>query len=257
MTERVNTKPEVNACLWRCYMRAMDAVILQHEEHEGPGLFGPALDAQGFRRVLRYRSARYEDVDAALLVVLGGPMSVLDHALHPFLNEERAVLAERLARGRPCLGLCLGAQLMAAAAGVEVFPGKNGFEAGVTPVRWTREAQVDPVIAGVRPKTPVAHWHRDTFQPIPGATLLASTDRYTQQAFRLGDSYGFQFHLELTAEELDRWLASERATLEEQGQNPEALRATLPKLKAAEPELKALVTRLAEHFAAAARRTSA
>ncbi|HEX8818947.1 MAG TPA: glutamine amidotransferase, partial [Archangium sp.] len=166
----------------------MRAVVFQHEEHEGPGLLGPALEAAGFTLVKRFRTVKHEDVDAELVVVLGGPMGVYEADRHPFLGQELALVAERLALQRPVLGLCLGAQLLAAAAGTEVFVGKNGLEVGVGPVRWTKEGLADPVIAGVRPRTTVAHWHQDTFKSVPGATLLASTDRYSQQAFRLGDS---------------------------------------------------------------------
>jgi GMP synthase (glutamine-hydrolysing) len=231
----------------------MRAVVFQHEEHEGPGLLGPALEQAGFSLVKRFRSVRREDVDAELVVVMGGPMGVYEADQHPFLHEELALLTERLATERPCLGLCLGAQLLAAAAGSEVFAGRNGFEVGAAPVRWTQDAQKDAVLAGVRPRTVVAHWHGDTYKPVPGATLLASTDRYTQQAFRLGGSYGFQFHLELTAEELGRWLELGADELRERGKDLAELRSQLPKLKAAEAENTELIQRLAHHFAKVAR----
>ncbi|PTL85828.1 gamma-glutamyl-gamma-aminobutyrate hydrolase family protein [Vitiosangium sp. GDMCC 1.1324] len=232
----------------------MRAVVMQHEEHEGPGLLGPALEAAGFTLVKRFRGVKREDVDAELVVVLGGPMGVYEADRHPFLGEELALLTERLALERPVLGVCLGAQLLAAAAGSEVFVGKNGLEVGVSPVRWTKEGLADPVIGGVRPKSVVAHWHQDTFKPVAGATLLASTDRYTQQAFRLGDSYGFQFHLELTADELERWFtdgAEELVELYEK--NLDELRSQLPKLRSAEQENRELLERLAHHFARVAR----
>ncbi|HZH14115.1 MAG TPA: glutamine amidotransferase [Archangium sp.] len=232
----------------------MRAVVMQHEEHEGPGLLGPALEAAGFTLVKRFRSVKREDLNAELVVVLGGPMGVYEADRHPFLGEELGLVTERLALGLPVLGLCLGAQLLAAAAGSEVFVGKNGLEVGVAPVRWTKEALADPVIAGVRPRTIVAHWHQDTFKAVPGATLLASTDRYSQQAFRLGDSYGFQFHLELTADELDRWFtqgAEELVELYEK--NLDELRSQLPKLRSAEAENRELLERLAHHFARVAR----
>ncbi|NPC86452.1 type 1 glutamine amidotransferase, partial [Pyxidicoccus fallax] len=121
----------------------MRAVVFQHEEHEGPGLLGPALEAAGFSLVTRFRSVRREDVSADLVVVMGGPMGVYEADQHPFLHEEQSLLTERLANELPCLGICLGAQLLASAAGAEVFPGKNGFEVGVAPVRWTQDALKD------------------------------------------------------------------------------------------------------------------
>ncbi|OJT24178.1 glutamine amidotransferase [Archangium sp. Cb G35] len=232
----------------------MRAVVMQHEEHEGPGLLGPALEAAGFTLVKRFRGVKREDLNAELVVVLGGPMGVYEADRHPFLGEELALVSERLALGLPVLGLCLGAQLLAAAAGSEVFVGKNGLEVGAAPVRWTKEGLADPVLAGVRPRTTVAHWHQDTFKAVPGATLLASTDRYTQQAFRLGDSYGFQFHLELTADELDRWFTQGAEELVELYEKDlDELRSQLPKLRSAEAENRELLERLAHHFARVAR----
>lgn len=231
----------------------MRAVVFEHDEDAGVAQLGPALQQAGFTLVRRFRTARREDVDAELVVVMGGHMGVYESEQHPFLREEIALLSERLANERPCLGICLGAQMLAAAAGAEVFLGKNGFEVGALPVRWTQEGLKDPVIAGVKPKTVVAHWHQDTFKSVPGATLLASTDRYTQQAFRLDKSYGFQFHMELSAADLDRWLIEWSELEGLKGKNVQELRAQVPKLKAAEAEVTELQHRLAHHFAKAVR----
>jgi GMP synthase (glutamine-hydrolysing) len=138
---------------------------------------------------------------------------------------------------------------LAAAAGAQVTAGKNGFEVGVAPVRWTKAGLEDPVLRGVPAKSTVAHWHEDTWSPVENATLLASTDRYSQQAFRLGPSYGFQFHLELTAEHFASWLELQAEVLELSGKNVDELRAGLPKLKAAEAQNAALLERLVHHFA--------
>jgi GMP synthase (glutamine-hydrolysing) len=231
----------------------MRAVVFEHDEDAGLANLGPALEQAGFTLTKRFRTTRREDVDADLVVVMGGHMGVYEADQHPFLREEIALLSERLANERPCLGICLGAQMIAAAAGAEVFPGKNGLEIGALPVRWTQDGLKDPVIAGVRPRTVMAHWHQDTFKPVPGATLLASTDRYSQQAFRLGKSYGFQFHLELNATDLERWLKQASATYTERIKDMKELHAQVPKLKAAEAELTELQHRLAHHFAKAAR----
>ncbi|MGQ0505867.1 MAG: glutamine amidotransferase-related protein [Myxococcaceae bacterium] len=232
----------------------MNAVVIQHEEHEGLGLFGPALEQAGFKLRHRFRTAKHEDVSADLLVVLGGGMAVYEMDQHPFLAEEQAVLAERLAQGKPCLGICLGAQLMAAATGAEVFPGKNGFEVGVAPVRWTARGLADPVLKGVTAKTQVVHWHGDTYQPVEGATLLASTDRYTQQGFKLGDSYAFQFHLELSADDYERWLATNEEDLLTRGKDPVALKAASSTLRAAAAQHQGVVERLVHHFSRCAQK---
>ncbi len=232
----------------------MRAVLYQHESHEDVARLGPALAAAGFTLTKRFRAAKHqEDLSADLVVVLGGPMSAQDTAHHPFLADELGLLTERLALGRPCLGVCLGAQLLARAAGAEVTRGKNGFEVGAAPVRWTAEGGKDAVTAGLGARTVVAHWHEDTWSPVPGATLLASTDRYTQQAFRLGPHYGFQFHPELAADDYGKWLELGREELELHGCDVAELKAQLPKLRGAEPALGGLLERLAHHFAAAAR----
>lgn len=233
----------------------MRAVVLQHEAHEGLGLFEPALAAEGFSFTKRFRGVEHADLDAELVVILGGSMSVADRAAHPFLDDEVAFLMERLALERPCLGICLGAQLLAAAAGSEVTRGKNGFEVGVAPVRWTKQALEDPVLKGLKPKSTVAHWHEDTFSPVPAATLLASTDRYTQQAFRLQNSFAFQFHLELTGDAFDGWLADSAELLAADGKDVAELRSHVGKLRGAEAENRAVIERLAHHFARLARGT--
>jgi GMP synthase (glutamine-hydrolysing) len=231
----------------------MQVVVFQHEEHERLGLFEPELRAAGFEAVYRFRAPRHEDVNAPLLVVLGGGMGVYETDLHPFLRQELAVLHERLSQDRPCLGICLGAQLMAAALGSEVFAGKNGLEVGAAKIRWAKGALEDPVLAGMRQELVVAHWHKDTYKPVPGATLLASTSRYVQQGFKSGRSYAFQFHPELTAAQLGVWIEQGKTTLEAGGHSAPELQAGLPKLKASEGELHQLAQRLADHFARAAR----
>lgn len=232
----------------------MRAVVLQHEAHEGLGLFEPALVAEGFSLTKRFRGVEHKDLEAELVVVLGGSMSLTDQHAHPFLGEEVAFLIERLASSRPCLAICLGAQLLATAAGSEVSRGKNGLELGVAPVRWTKQGLEDPVLRGVKPKAVMAHWHEDTFSPVDGATLLASTDRYTQQAFRLGDSFAFQFHLELTGDEFLRWLRDAKDELTAAGKNVDELISQAGKLRAVEADNRLLAERLAHHFASVARR---
>jgi GMP synthase (glutamine-hydrolysing) len=230
----------------------MRAIVLQHEAHEDLGLLGPALTEVGFSFVRRFRDVEHADLEAELVVVLGGCMSVGDPA-HPFLGKEQAFLSERLALERPCLGICLGAQLLAAAAGSPVFKGKNGLEVGVAPLRWTPAAREDPVLKALPGKLAVAHWHQDTFGPVAGATLLASTDRYSQQALRKGSTYAFQFHPELDAATWAQWVELGEESLGAAGKDVAALKAEASKLKASEPHLVALCAQLAHHFAAYAR----
>ncbi len=225
-------------------MRPMKAVVVQHEAHEEPGLLTGVLADAGFEVTTRFRSVEHSDLDAELLVVLGGSMSVAATREHPFLRDELALMTERFALNRPMLGICLGAQLLATAAGATVTRGKNGFEVGVAPVRWTKDGLEDSAVKGLPAKSMVAHWHEDTWSPVPGAKLLASTDRYTQQAFRVGRSVGLQFHAELTAQTFGEWLDRDAELLEADGKDVAVLKAVLPKLKAAEEQNVLFLERL-------------
>lgn len=224
----------------------MRAIIVQHEEHEGAGWFGPALEHVGFSLVPRFRRVEREDADAELVVVMGGSMSAFDP--HAWLDDEVSLLATRLERGAPCLGVCLGAQLLARAAGATVFRGEHP-EIGAAPIRWTKAGMADAVTGSGASTLVVAHWHQDTFTPVPGATLLASSDRYEQQAFRLHGSYGFQFHLELSTTEFENWLAAGCGELAPGGLGTTAVRETASRLAASETSRRALVACVAAHFA--------
>jgi GMP synthase (glutamine-hydrolysing) len=203
----------------------------------------------------RHREVGPTDADADLVVVLGGTMGVYEAEQHPWLGAEQALLRTRLAQGRPCLGLCLGAQLLAAAAGVPVARGTNGLEVGALPVQWTAAGRRDPVTGPTAQATElvVAQWHQDTF-PLPGgAVQLAASPQYAQQAFRLGRSYGFQFHLEVTPHSFAVWLRGGASELRAAGHDPQVVQATLPALAAAAAAHAALRQRLAEQLAAWAR----
>ncbi len=229
------------------------AVILMHEEQEGPVLLEPALRRAGFTLDIRLREPRPTDADAALLVVMGGPMGVYEADRHPFLKDEQELLRRRLADGRPSLGICLGAQLLAAAAGARVYPGDKGMVIGVQPVTLTAAGLADPLFAGFEERFEVAHWHGDTFDAVPGATLLASTARYPQQLFRLGTSFGVQFHPELDVATFERWVRSAPEDLERVGlEVDKVLARDVPRLERAQQHIGLILERLAIHFARAA-----
>jgi GMP synthase-like glutamine amidotransferase len=186
-------------------------VVLQHVEHEGPGLVEPALRAAG-RPVEVVRLDRGEPLPAIGsidgLVVLGGPMGV--HDGDPWLVPERALLADAVGAGLPVLGICLGAQQLAAALGAEVTSGPEA-EVGTGWVELTGPGRRDPVLgpehgglAGTG--LPCVHWHRDTFTLPDGAVHLAATRTFPHQAFRVGDrAYGLQFHVEVDGALAGRW----------------------------------------------------
>jgi GMP synthase (glutamine-hydrolysing) len=223
------------------------AVVFQHARSEGPGLLGEALRRAGFELECRVRSPRTDDVLADLLVVMGGPMGAYEVSAHPFLRTELEVLRDRLAQDRPTVGVCLGGQLLAAAAGARVFPGTAGFELGLSPVSATQEGRADPVFARLPPR--LVQWHGDTWDAVPGAALLASTDRYPQQAFRIGRSYGVQFHPELTPEVLVEWARESPADLQRAGLTLTAIEEHAAGLRSEVPAITAFLDALAARIA--------
>jgi GMP synthase (glutamine-hydrolysing) len=142
-----------------------------------------------------------------LLVILGGPIGVYEQQEYPFLTDEIACIAQRLAAGKPTLGICLGAQLMAAALGARVYPGQHGPEIGWWPLHPAPGTIPPDWLAPLlQPGLPVFHWHGDTFDLPHGALLLAGTDPYPHQAFAIGDfGLGLQCHPEVNADGLESW----------------------------------------------------
>jgi GMP synthase (glutamine-hydrolysing) len=210
------------------------AVVYTHESSKDVGRLGPALRRAGFHLETRLREVREGDVDAPLVVVMGGSMAMYQADQHPFLEDEQRVVEARLGQRRPVLGICLGAQMIAAAAGQRVFKGEPGMVIGVLPVTLTPEAQADPLFAGFEERFEVPHWHGDTHDPVPGAVHLASSARYEQEAFRLGNTLGFQFHPELDAAMYEQWLRDSPEELARTGRTvEEVLARDLPRLAAA------------------------
>lgn len=192
--------------------RMSRALVVQHLEPEGPALIGDALAAAGVD-VTIVRPDRGEALPAGVdgidgLVVMGGPMSARSDDGFPARRDEIALLRAAVDAGVPTLGVCLGSQLLAAAGGGEVRAG-TGLEVGWGTVALTPEAATDPLLAGIRGAVPVLHWHGETFTLPPGAVLLASSDAYPHQAFRLGPAaWGLQFHLEVDAAAVGRFVTA-------------------------------------------------
>jgi GMP synthase (glutamine-hydrolysing) len=213
----------------------LTAVAIRHVPHEGLGAFAEPLADAGF-------DVRYHDAwiapdpatsgapDADLLVVLGGPMGVPDADRHPFLRHEIEVLKKRLAADRPTLGICLGAQLIAAASGARVFPGDR-FEIGYLPVTLTDEGR-DSCLAPLAEAPRVLHWHGDTYELPHGATRLASSALYREQAYSIGKRVlALQFHPEVDAAMLETWIGAGEDEIARGGSNAAALRAEARELE--------------------------
>ena len=185
----------------------MRLLALENAEGEHLGCFEQLAEARGI--TVEYRHLwRGDDLEGALeydlIVILGGPMSVNDEDSYPYLAEEKAIIRQALAEEKPLLGVCLGAQLIASAMGARVYPGKEE-ELGWYPLTLTREGRRDDVFSAFPPQLEVFQWHGETFDLPQGATLLASSQLYPHQAFRIGRSYALQFHLEVTAEMVRDW----------------------------------------------------
>jgi|SRR5579859_3492995 GMP synthase (glutamine-hydrolysing) len=189
-------------------MRTGSALAIRHVPFEDLGSFAPVLRERGF--AVGYRDAGLDDlgarelVDADLLIVLGGPIGVYESKGYPFLKGEIAVVERRLRLGRPVLGLCLGAQIMAKALGARVYKGKRK-ELGWSPLGLT-DAGRKSALAELGARTAVLHWHGDTFDLPRGAERLASTPLYPNQAYAW-QSHGLalQCHIETTVRGLERW----------------------------------------------------
>jgi GMP synthase (glutamine-hydrolysing) len=199
---------------------------IRHLAFEDLGLFAEAFAAAGWS--VTYHEAGLEDLTAPLLqadvaVVLGGPIGVYEADRYPFLVEELAALERRLTSGRPTLGVCLGAQLMAAALGARVYPGGRK-ELGWGEVRLSEAGRNSP-LAHLDGR-PVLHWHGDTFDLPAAATLLASTELYENQAFSVGhNALALQFHAEADSRRIEQWLIGHTGELSAAGIDIPALRA--------------------------------
>jgi GMP synthase (glutamine-hydrolysing) len=202
-------------------VRLPTALVIQHVPAEPPGRLSEWLLEAG---VLSEVAEPYADkplpADLAgydALVVLGGPMSANDDATVPWLAGTKDLLRAAVAAGLPTLAICLGAQLLAVAAGGRVEPGVDGPEFGPALVAKRDLAAADPLFGPV-PFTPdVVQWHYDGVSLLPpGAVLLASSPRFPTQAFRLGNAaWGLQFHIETTPEMVKSWAEADAERLVE------------------------------------------
>jgi GMP synthase-like glutamine amidotransferase len=175
----------------------MKVHILEHDPAEGPGTIATWAAARGHSlvRVPLYAGAALpEPREVELLVVMGGPMSVQQHRDHPWLPREKQCIAETVAAGKPVLGICLGAQLIADVLGGKVFQNAEK-EIGWWPVRIIDRA---PPFAQFPGTLTAMHWHGDTFSLPPGARRIAESEACANQAFAIGRRVvGLQFHPEM------------------------------------------------------------
>lgn len=216
------------------------AVVIRHVDFEDLGCFEGVLSDHGYK--IYYYDVGVNEIWTLdpcipeLLIILGGPVGVNQMDDYPFLQEEQHILEARLEANKPTLGICLGAQQMAAALGGEMLPMEDK-EIGFSTLTLSDEGKQGPLaeLDGV----PVLHWHGDQILLPDGATQLASTEHCPVQAFSMGANIlGLQFHPEADAESgLERWLVGHAAELASAGIDPSDLRDDAikygPALKAA------------------------
>jgi GMP synthase-like glutamine amidotransferase len=221
------------------------AIILQHVPFETPGRIVPVFRDFGIpcevRRLFNGDEVPTDLDEVRILVVLGGPMGVGDigSAKYPFLAAEVETLKRMIAADRPVLGICLGAQLLAHAAGAKVYPNVKAGptpespttpmpEIGWGPVTFPFPGGTEPIVFGLNDGAPMFHWHFDTFDlprlpppanpapppappPPTGSVLISSTKACKNQAFRFKQRlFGFQYHFEMTREGIDAMVAHRR-----------------------------------------------
>lgn len=194
----------------------MNIHYLQHAATEGPGQIAHWAAAKGHQLA----GTHWYRGDAApapgaidFLVIMGGGMNIYQHRDHPWLVPEKRLIAEVISQGKPVLGICLGAQLVADAMGGKVYQNPE-FEIGWFPVRTLEPARRRPLFSHLPGEFTALHWHGDTFDLPPGATLLASTGACANQAFVCEDNVvGLQFHIEVRPEDVRSFVQGETGPL--------------------------------------------
>ncbi len=195
--------------------------VVQHLDRETPGLFRDLSQKYGMAfHVIRVDLG--EPLPSLVkgdgLLVLGGPMGVGD--LHnpalPWLQDEVCLIQDALQHQIPFVGVCLGAQLLAHAAGGGVEPLLGGdpprplAEVGWSPITSSLEAAHQPITANFMEPLDVLHWHGDRILLPKTATVLASSERCREQLFRIGAlAYGLQFHVEVEDGDVLRWISED------------------------------------------------
>ena len=202
------------------------ALVLRHVAFEDLGLFEAPLRERGYSidivdAGVNATGRRLRQAD--LLVICGGPIGAYEIDRYPWLQEEIDAVSDRLAAGAPTLGLCLGAQIMAAALGARVYPGGHK-ELGWAPLQLTEAGCASPLAAVG--DLPVLHWHGDTFDIPRGASWLAASADYPHQAFSVGrHGLALQFHLEADPARFEQWLIGHSGELAAAGVDLPNLRA--------------------------------
>ena len=179
----------------------------RHVLHEHLGTIADAFHQSGIPfEYLDLTAQPDRPVDLGLasgLVLMGGPMSANDPL--PYISRELYLIDQAQRLDLPVLGVCLGAQLIAKAAGCRVYRNEVK-EIGWLPISRRAAAASDPLFRHFADSETVFQWHAETFDLPKGAIWLAQSDDCAHQAFRLGaKTYALQFHIEVTAPMIAEW----------------------------------------------------
>jgi GMP synthase-like glutamine amidotransferase len=185
-------------------------LAIKHIDIEGPGSIGDFLhDAARLISIIdvgRRHFLPHDLKNIEAIISLGGPMNVYEEEKYPFLKEEDTFIKKVLQQKIPFLGICLGSQLLAKAAGAKVTKSPQQ-EIGWSQVKLTDAGKKDPLFQNLPDELKVFQWHEDMFEIPPNGVLLASSKGCPHQAFRIGENaYGLQFHVEVTPKIVDSWI---------------------------------------------------
>lgn len=207
----------------------MKTLILCHKSTADAGAFEQVLRERGheidMRLAFKEGIVGIDPLEHDLTIFMGGPMGAYQADIFPYLNDETDYIEKRLAKDKPYLGICLGAQLMAKALGSNVFPGVSGKEIGWHPIQVNETGMKTPVRHLDDAHTQMMQWHGDTFDKPKDAVLLASSSMYKNQAVSYGkNALGVQFHPEVNESNIELWLAVGQNELQQVGLNVSLLR---------------------------------
>ena len=179
-----------------------DVLLVQNTRIEGSGYLGELLSNDGFN--ITSISAKHEKIpekNFSLVVVLGAPESANDDL--PYLIEEQKLIKNSVNNNIPILGICLGSQLIAKTFGAKVYKGPKKEIGFYHDLILSNNSKL---FHGFKNPFTVFHWHGDTFDLPSGATRLASSENYQNQAFQYQSAIGLQFHLEVNEQMVNLWL---------------------------------------------------